>query len=109
MQGLSSDDFAPAKANNRRSMTICHELLKMSSGYPKGLRCLLDRKSLNGSIVGSCHPAHLVTSVASHSGLRRSNRSGTTMSQGAVYGKAGAVPVPGIPNGSLACSAGVLG
>jgi hypothetical protein len=32
-------------------------LLEMSPGYPKGLRCLLHRKGLNGSILGSLHPA----------------------------------------------------
>jgi hypothetical protein len=59
MQGLASDDLAPSETNNRRSMTVRHKLLEMSPGYPKGLRCLLNRKGLNGSILGSLHPAHL--------------------------------------------------
>ena len=71
MQGLASDDLAPSETNDRRSMTVRHELLEMPSGYPKGLRCLLNRKGLNGSVLGSLHPAHLITSVASHPGLDR--------------------------------------
>jgi hypothetical protein len=76
-------------------------LPKVPSGYPERLRGLLYRQGLDGSILGFLHPAHLVTSVASHPGLDRSNVSRTNMIQGACKGKAGTFPVHTIHQYSL--------
>jgi hypothetical protein len=66
LQGLSPDDFAPAGTNNGRTVTIRHDLVKVSLGHPQHPRRFLQGKGINGSILQSRHPAHLITSVASH-------------------------------------------
>ena len=85
-EGFTTDDRAASKANDGRSITFGHQLVKMPSGDPDPIGCLADGESI-ALVTRYFHFLRLSSPASDSVGHGPREQNGNMMNQGARESK----------------------